>query len=166
MKYRVIGIGDGADVEIEADSPSQAAQEWADTGSWEFAEGDRSVRYTCRVAPLGDDGEPDEEAEAWIDVVIDPPEPECASPDGHAWGQSLALFGGLKENPGVQAHSGGVIIREYCPYCAWGRETDTWDQSCGGTPFESVRYFRLDSDDPALCLAHSREIQRILGEEA
>jgi hypothetical protein len=63
-------------------------------------------------------------------------------PHDHDWQSPHALVGGLKENPGVRGHGGGVVIHEVCVHCGTLRVTDTWAQnpSTGEEGLESVRY--------------------------
>lgn len=42
----------------------------------------------------------------------------------HEW-QSPQWLGGVKENPGVWGHGGGVIVHEVCE-CGARKITDTW----------------------------------------
>lgn len=82
---------------------------------------------------------PDIEGSMWIDVRVeceesgetasgtvrlDEPEPECSESE-HSWASPYEVFGGLKENPGVWGHGGGVIIKELCKHCGCERTTDT-----------------------------------------
>lgn len=61
-------------------------------------------------------------------TVVDQPEPECSSDEGHDWQSPLEIVGGIAENPGVWGNGGGVICREACLRCGCGRITDTWAQ--------------------------------------
>jgi len=64
-------------------------------------------------------------------VEIQPTEPECCDGD-HEWESPIGVVGGIKENPGVWGHGGGVVIQELCVKCGCGKTTDTWAQSCHG----------------------------------
>lgn len=66
--------------------------------------------------------------EASSTVMLEPEEPECLDDGGHDWQSPFALVGGIKENPGVWGHGGGVIIHEACVRCGCRRTTDTWAQ--------------------------------------
>lgn len=54
--------------------------------------------------------------------------PKCASGGRHKWTREHAIVGGLRENPGVHGHGGGVVIYEACARCGCARITDTWDE--------------------------------------
>jgi hypothetical protein len=67
-------------------------------------------------------------------------EPEAATtcPNGeeHEWvddGTLYRLVGGLRDNPGVWGHGGGVTITEVCRRCGTEVVRDTWCQ-CGDYP--------------------------------
>ena len=60
--------------------------------------------------------------------VYEPAEPKCDEGNEHCWESPHDLVGGLKENPGVFGHGGGVIINEVCRHCGCRRRTDTWAQ--------------------------------------
>lgn len=134
MLYR---CDDGnAAVEIEADTAEEAGQEYVDGGSW-VVESTTWVKVYVRSVDEDEDGDPLETAE--VEVEIDPPEPACTE-DEHDWQSPWSI--GLKTNPGVRGHGGGVTISEVCMHCGCGRTTDTWatnpvDGTQGHT---SVRY--------------------------
>ncbi len=77
-----------------------------------------------------------------IKVAIEPDEPECIDDDGHDWRSPLALVGGDPDNPGVWGHGGGVVTRECCVRCGYGKVTDTWarDPVDGEEGLRSVSY--------------------------
>jgi len=74
-------------------------------------------------------------------IRIDPRAPKCCGGE-HDWRSPHAIVGGLKENPGVHGHGGGVIITEVCMHCGCERVTDTWaqDRATGRQGLESVAY--------------------------
>lgn len=86
---------------------------------------------------------------ATVQVRLDPPEPECESEDGHDWQTPHEVVGGVEENPGVWGKGGGIIATEVCSHCGRYRVTDTWDQSQGPEPAETVRYAEADDDSEA-----------------
>ena len=61
-------------------------------------------------------------------VTCEPDEPECPDHAAHDWQNPYEILGGLKDNPGVWGHGGGVICREVCVHCGCERTTDTWAQ--------------------------------------
>lgn len=91
-----------------------------------------------------------------VSVQIDPPEPACTA-DEHDWQSPYSLLGGIKDNPGVSGHGGGVIIKECCPHCGKFRITDTWAQNPvnGEQGLESVEY--ADANDASEGWIASRE---------
>lgn len=77
-------------------------------------------------------------------VQIDPTEPPCEDGNEHNWTSPHEIVGGLKENPGVWGHGGGVVITEVCSHCGLRRITDTWaqDPTDGEQGLTSVEYGR------------------------
>ena len=83
-------------------------------------------------------------------VTIDPTGPLCpADITGHNWTSTVEREGGIKENPGVWGHGGGVIIEEHCTRCDATMTTDTWaqDGSTGQQGLISISYGVRDDDD-------------------
>ena len=113
------------------------AREWAASG----CNDDDSTVWT-RVTLSDDAGK----VHQVLTVAIDPREPPCTE-DEHAWGPDPAV-GGFRENPGVWAHGGGVIIYEECEHCGCKRQTDTWaqDRETGEQGLTSVAYERAGMD--------------------
>jgi hypothetical protein len=137
-----------APIECYGETAQEAAEEYVDGGDW----GESDSTWWCSVwcEPVGGG-----EAER-VKVRVDPPEPEC--PGGlHDWDSPYELLGGLRENPGVWGHGGGVMIREVCRNCGWYRVTDTWAQDrCDGEQgLESVSY-RLPCEDSLLWAENCR----------
>lgn len=123
-----------AEIKTLADNGPEAAQEYVDGGNWGDVEKTiwitvYAYRYGLRLA---DDGETvervivDREANT---VTLDPDVPACEGGHEHSWIAPHEAVGGIKENPGVQGHGGGVICRELCEHCGCGRTTDTWAQN-------------------------------------
>jgi hypothetical protein len=133
--------GDAA-VEIQASSPEAAAQEYVGDGDY-TADGS-TIWIKVWVYPEGD-----EDARDSYKVRVDPPTPACSGQE-HAWCSPHEILGGLRENPGVQGHGGGVVIREVCSHCGIYRITDTWaqDRTDGQQGLDSVEY--EDADDTSL----------------
>jgi hypothetical protein len=122
---------------VEADSAQdalEAARANVDRANYADAEGTLwvSVEVRCEVT---------DEAES-ATVQLDPDEPECDAGVGHDWQSPHELLGGLEENPGVQGHGGGVVVKEVCMRCGCSRTTDTWAQNpeTGEQGLESVSY--------------------------
>jgi hypothetical protein len=121
----------------DADSAGEAAQRYVDEGDWGESDTTRWVRvHVYRAHEQWDDG-------WWITVPLDPEEPPCRSEEGeHDWQNPIELVGGIRENPGVFGHGGGVKIHEVCVRCGARRVTDTWaqDPCTGEQGLESVTY--------------------------
>lgn len=156
-----------AEVEYSAASDGEhAAEAYVADGDW----GDRSTRtdwisvYAWRRgwALLPPDG--DDEAEAieltidreWHSVEIAPDEPDCTDGHEHDWRAPYSVLGGLRENPGVQGHGGGVVITEVCAHCGTYRVTDTWAQrsDTGEQGLRGVEY--RDADDASRAWVKAR----------
>jgi hypothetical protein len=127
-------MSDGnAEITGEFDSGKEAAQDYVDGGDW----GDRSETcwITVRVWRLAvnGDGEIVSVDEDSHKITLEAEEPECTHEDGHDWQSPHEIVGGIKENPGVYGHGGGVTMEEVCMHCGCGQNTDTWAQDpCDG----------------------------------
>lgn len=137
-----------ADVDITAETPQDAADEYVFGGDW--GEGERTVWIDVRVTEIDDDGEEIGDTET-IQITLEPNEPECA--DGyeeHDWQSPHEVVGGLTENPGVYGHGGGVTIDTVCAHCGKYCHVDTWAQNAenGKQGLDSVSY--RDADDESL----------------
>lgn len=122
-----------ADMEIEADGPREAAEEYAEAYDAESS----TYWVTVYVTEEGLD-----ERES-IKVAVEPRAPKCS--DGtreHDWTDDHDLVGGDERNPGVWANGGGVRIHHACRACGCGMIRDTWAQDPvdGQQGLESVRY--------------------------
>jgi hypothetical protein len=62
------------------------------------------------------------------------------------WESPYDLLGGIEENPGVQGHGGGVIIREVSSATGRYRITNTWDQSHSAVPQTTICYEEADEE--------------------
>lgn len=137
-----------AEAAIEAASAAEAAQEYVDTGDW--GENTRTSWITVYVATS-----PDATEREKITVAIEPEEPECDCDHDHDWRSPYSVLGGLRENPGVWGHGGGVIITEVCAYCGAYRVIDTWaqDPDTGAQGLRSTEY--READDASLAWVES-----------
>ena len=81
-------------------------------------------------------------------VMLEPEEPDCVDGHDHDWQSPYSVLGGIKDNPGVWGHGGGVIIKECCAHCGAYRVTDTWAQrqDTGEQGLTSVEYEDADED--------------------
>lgn len=149
-QYRLTDMTSGVTRDIEAASLADAVGEatsWMEDCDWNMVPTDETIWVGCRIAEMVD-GEPiDEDAEnfydrtAVIEVEINPPEPKCEA-DDHDWQSPYEIVGGIKSNPGVWGHGGGVVIHECCMVCGCEKITDTWAQNRenGKQGLRSVRY--------------------------
>lgn len=135
---------DEADGErIEAGTLEEAmekAEEWIKNGEWDASEGTVYLTGYLVEITLDEDGDEVEEDHE-ITVTVDPEEPKCTEAE-HDWQAPHSLVGGIKENPGVWGHGGGVTMREACMHCGCGKFTDTWAQNPnnGEQGLTSVKY--------------------------
>lgn len=133
--------GNGDEKEITATSLSDAreqAADWARGGDWNLDEGDETIWVKVYITDKdGDDIDS-------VRVAIDPIAPKCSDGgrDSHNWQSPVEIVGGIKENPGVCGHGGGVTITDVCMACGAKRVRDTWaqDRSTGEQGLDSVRY--------------------------
>jgi hypothetical protein len=116
----------------EAETAQAAAQAFVDGGDW--CAGARttwvSVSAWQAIASVDDSGKRvmGRYAETRHLIAVAPYVPACAEGHEHDWRSDHEVVGGLKENPGVLGHGGGVIVREHCAHCGAYRVTDTWAQ--------------------------------------
>lgn len=80
-------------------------------------------------------------------------EPTCPDHDEHDWQSPHEIVGGIKENPGVWGHDGGVIINECCMHCGCKRVTDTAAQRHDGERITEVTY------EPGFYAEHLAELR-------
>lgn len=135
--------GYGDTIEIDTDSTHAAAQEYVDGGDWGESQSTSSWVTVCAwLDGIDADGQPCRVDECRHKIEIEPEEPECIDDEGHDWQNPYAIVGGLKENPGVYGHGGGVIFNEVCVRCGCGKQTDTWAQDLedGEQGLTSVEY--------------------------
>lgn len=128
------------DIEIEADSALEAAQEFVDGGDWgEITKTSWVTVYVTEKNP-----EISDLVEAHT-IELNPDEPKCEEGE-HDWRSPYSVLGGIKENPGVWGNGGGVIIREVCCKCGCYKITNTWDQNPenGEQGLTSVSYEEAD----------------------
>lgn len=150
MKYVYIeesGYEEVLSVETEAQA-LERAHELLRTGNY-----DGPCRARASVNVFDDDGDQVD----LLDVVEDipAPEPPCVEGHEHDWQSPVSVVGGIKENPGVWGHGGGVIIREACSHCGYFRVTDTWaqDPETGEEGLREVSY--EEPDEASLAWAQS-----------
>lgn len=84
-------------------------------------------------------------------IEIAPTKPDCADGESHDWQSPYCVVGGLRENPGVSGHGGGVICTEVCRHCGCYQVTDTWAQNSatGEQGLRSVEYCDADESSEA-----------------
>lgn len=142
-----------------AESGEEAAQDYVGDGDWGFrVETDWIDVDAWRVGYLlGADGRAIkvEIDRASHKIALEPEEPECEQPE-HDWRSPYSVLGGVRENPGVWGHGGGVVIREVCAHCGRYRITDTWAQhrATGEQGLTSTSY--EDADERSLAWIEAR----------
>lgn len=110
------------------------AEDWLREGDWDRTRTLHLDAYVFRI-----EGKKEVEV-GRVEVSLEPQEPRCTE-DEHDWQAPIEIVGGIKENPGVWGHGGGVIIRECCMHCGCAKVTDTWAQdNCGRQGLTSVEY--------------------------
>jgi hypothetical protein len=149
-------LAEGADYSADADGGPDASPREVlagiDVDSWgaDTSEGPVTWHVEVRLAvvlPSGYAGHIQGSAclEAQQDELYC--EVECGR-DGHEWASDHDVVGGLKENPGVWGHGGGVTTRRHCRHCGTYRVTDTWaDDGRGG---HTTRTHYEEPDDASL----------------
>lgn len=87
----------------------------------------------------------------------EPDAPPCEDGREHDFQAPYAIVGGLKENPGVWGHGGGIVMTRVCMHCGCARVTDTWaqDPSTGEQGLTSVAYDRGRYADEVAALAEA-----------
>jgi hypothetical protein len=130
--YQLIEAGVPYDIILAAsdDEAVQAAADNLDADLAAWADDDCSIWVEA--------GAWDILADCWagtVERVIDPPEQECDSLDGHDWQHVRSTGAGA-----------GVVCREQCSRCGLVRVTDTGAQRPDGGLFTSISY-ELDSED-------------------
>jgi hypothetical protein len=145
-----------AEVEITADSAQDAAEEYVSDGDW--GEIESTTWINVYVQEVNKDRE-DVGGRERCKVVLHPKVPSCTQ-DEHDWQSPHSIVGGLKENPGVHGHGGGVTIAEVCMHCGCERVTDTWAQDpvTGEQGLESVKYTPRKYQDEVTSLNEESEI--------
>jgi hypothetical protein len=136
---------DLGDTVIEAESMEAAvklATEWVRAGDWGEFQKTKWVDFS--IQEQGSDHHDE------YTVTIDPKEPECAEDCTHEWVIPIEVVGGVKENPGVYGHGGGVTMTSICKHCGWYRIIDTWAQrpDNGEQGLEGTEY--REPDDKSL----------------
>ncbi|WP_019592023.1 hypothetical protein [Thioalkalivibrio sp. ALE20] len=138
---------------LNADTMTEALEQAKDLlreGDWPH-EG-KTAYVAAEVVEIQEDpdGNEIELDHSAVSVRLDPPVPPCEA-DQHDWCSPHELLGGLEENPGVSGNGGGVIITEVCRHCGRYRVTNTWDQSQGPEPVETIEYHEADEASREWC---------------
>lgn len=136
---------DDGNAEIDYDSETshaEAAQSYVDDGDWGQDSGTCWVSVSTYRKGIATDGTITNVDIESHTITVEATEPDCEDGQAHEWQSPYDLLGGLKENPGVQGHGGGVVITECCMICGCARVTDTWAQnpSTGEQGLTSVKY--------------------------
>lgn len=147
--------------EIEYDHPTtaeEAAKDYVDTGDWGEIDSTTWIHVRTYLKGVNKDGEIVSVDEDLHRITIEPDEPDCIEGESHRWRAPVTIVGGIKENPGVWGHGGGVIMKECCTLCGCGKVADTWaqDRSTGEQGLTSVEYTEGKYTDEI----NARHIQR------
>jgi hypothetical protein len=141
----IIRDDQGTEERFEGDlaGAKEHASEWLRDG--DYGEIERTIWIDARIYEAHDAGGGQERELVHVDdvtVSLDPDAPECAEGGEHEWQTPIELVGGIKENPGVIGHGGGVLITSVCPHCGAERVEDTWAQrvDTGEQGLASVAY--------------------------
>jgi hypothetical protein len=131
------------------DAAIEQLRDWMRGAEFDTTAG--TVWYDAKLYAVGEDADGDETTE-WVHtetVAFEQDEPDCTHNDGHDWQSPYSVVGGIKENPGVWGHGGGVIIRACCVHCGRYKVEDTWAQrmDTGEQGLTSIKY--EDADDAA-----------------
>lgn len=122
-----------AEITIEASTAQQAAQEYVSGGTWDTSEETDWITVWAWREGIDSDGDLVHVGQEKHTVTLDPEVPKCS--DGtreHKWETPHEILGGLKENPGVWGHGGGIVMTEVCMRCGCAKITDTWAQDSHG----------------------------------
>jgi hypothetical protein len=135
---------DGYSQRFDAASAAAATDEALSCmGDAEFDPSEGTVWYRGYLYEIViEDGDERREEIDRLTYTFQPDEPDCDGEYDHDWQSPYSVLGGIRENPGVWGHGGGVIIREVCVHCGKYKETDTWaqDMGTGEQGLLSVRY--------------------------
>jgi hypothetical protein len=123
--YEIIDQDTGEYIRIRSRSVAAAqkrAAQWLREG-WSPHVEQETLYVSALVLPVRD-----RDAGTVVDVALHPSAPPCEPGHEHSWYSPHEILGGLRENPGVWGHGGGVIIHEICRHCGMRMTTDTWAQ--------------------------------------
>lgn len=144
MKYYV--DNGHCEVEIEADSAKEAAQEYVDNG--DYGHDCQTVHIHVYVCEGIDDGY--RYGEFSHTITVDPPTPKCEADgeefDSHDWQAPHSILAGDPKNPGFFGHGRGAIIKHVCAHCGIYRKENTSAQNMdtGEYGLNTVTYFNAD----------------------
>lgn len=149
----------------EAEDHEEAADEFVETGDW----GEEWTRVHMSVFKVAKIEEFDEEIHydhLNVSRTIEPKEPPCVYKNKkyqeHVWESPHSLVGGLKENPGVYGHGGGVVITSVCKNCGCYRTYDTWGQDpCDGSQGHCITTYHPPDEDSLKWIEENEEVEDI-----
>ena len=155
MKTYQVTDGYGAEIEIQAQSSLDACQEYVESGDYA---GGKTVWVSVRATRLTRGGKLTDNTDCHT-ITVPANEPGCSESE-HDWQSPIEVVGGIKENPGVWGHGGGVIITKVCQHCGCYRITDTWAQNPenGEQGLRSVEYRDADEQSKAWVAAQEATI--------
>jgi hypothetical protein len=119
-----------------------AANEYIESGDWGDRDETQWIKVYTWIEGIDAKGEIVRINDESYLITLDPIEPDCDGDQEHDWQSPYEIVGGIKENPGVWGHGGGVTITEVCIHCGCERFTDTWAQNpeTGEQGLTSVAY--------------------------
>lgn len=124
--------------------PSEAAQEYLDSGDWSGESPRLKTEFVELVSyrpGIRADGRIDHVDSKTHLMTLDAEEPDCLPGEDHHWDSPISIVGGIKQNPGVFAKGGGVISCSVCLKCGCRRTVDTWaDGPSGVQGLETEEY--------------------------
>ena len=163
----IVYADDGnAKLYYEGLSAAEAAKEYVDSGDWGYRTETIWVDvHTWRLG-LDEDGDEVRVDEESHSIALEVDEPECSDGQEHDWRAPYSVVGGIRENPGVWGHGGGVIMHEVCRHCGTYRVIDTWatDRETGAQGLRSVEYREADEASLAWVSEHSISVDDLLDE--
>ncbi|HXI78815.1 MAG TPA: hypothetical protein VNH21_16885 [Steroidobacteraceae bacterium] len=150
----------GTSEQFEAASDKEArdwALSWMSDAEFDLSTGPVHYHGWLCKAVANKDGDKYWENLERLTYTFDVVEPDCTAGKEHDWRTPHSVVGGVRENPGVEGHGGGVIIRDVCSHCGMYRITDTWaqDPQTGEQGLEETTY--EDADDASLAWIAARE---------
>jgi hypothetical protein len=136
---------------VDAESAEAALDDADEPDRSDYNDDDgRTATIWVEWYAVNTDDDDDRASKTW---TLEPDEPECSGGGDHDWQSPFEIVGGVRENPGVWGHGGGVTIDECCMRCGCRKHTDTWatNPTDGTQGHTTIAYepggYVLDFDD-------------------